>query len=197
MKTHTRANSNAINKTDYRIIKTLATVMLFGLSGFSFAGMEAFTPDVVIKDYGKVAKVDSRFPIPAKMKFKVVFNLGDQGTIGDVNRKIDALARFINMHVAAGVKLEDINLALVAHGRSVIDLTDDSFYGLKNGGASNANKALVAELVKQGVRIYICGQTAAYHDVKPEHLLPNVHMALSAMTAHAILAKEGYSLNPF
>jgi len=28
-------------------------------------------------------------------------------------------------------------------------------------------------------------------------LLPGVEMALSAMTAHAILQQEGYTLNPF
>jgi len=28
-------------------------------------------------------------------------------------------------------------------------------------------------------------------------LLPNVEMALSAMTAHALLQQDGYTLNPF
>jgi intracellular sulfur oxidation DsrE/DsrF family protein len=43
----------------------------------------------------------------------------------------------------------------------------------------------------------VCGQSAAFNDVTNEDLLPGVHMALSAMTAHAQLQQEGYTLNPF
>ncbi|MDT3272587.1 DsrE family protein, partial [Shewanella sp. SP2S2-4] len=48
-----------------------------------------------------------------------------------------------------------------------------------------------------GVKFYICGQSAAYFDLTSTSLLPGVDMALSAMTAHAILAQQGYSENPF
>lgn len=43
----------------------------------------------------------------------------------------------------------------------------------------------------------LCGQSAAYYQVQNADLVPGVQMALSAMTAHAVLAREGYSLNPF
>jgi hypothetical protein len=33
--------------------------------------------------------------------------------------------------------------------------------------------------------------------VKTEDLLPGVEMALSAMTAHALLQQQGYTFNPF
>jgi intracellular sulfur oxidation DsrE/DsrF family protein len=47
------------------------------------------------------------------------------------------------------------------------------------------------------VRIFVCGQSAAYYDVTTNDLLPGVEMALSAMTVHALLQQQGYSLNPF
>jgi intracellular sulfur oxidation DsrE/DsrF family protein len=47
------------------------------------------------------------------------------------------------------------------------------------------------------VKIIVCGQTAAYYGVKTDELLPGVQMALSAMTAHALLQQQGYTLNPF
>jgi intracellular sulfur oxidation DsrE/DsrF family protein len=43
-----------------------------------------------------------------------------------------------------------------------------------------------------GVGIYLCGQTAAYYDYAPDNLLPQVTMAVSAMTVHVRLQQEGY-----
>ena len=52
-------------------------------------------------------------------------------------------------------------------------------------------------MIDQGVRVIVCGQSAAYYDVENDALLPGVEMALSAMTAHAVLQQQGYALNPF
>ncbi|MEE2877945.1 MAG: DsrE family protein, partial [Pseudomonadota bacterium] len=43
----------------------------------------------------------------------------------------------------------------------------------------------------------LCGQTAAAREIEKDDLIPGVQIALSAMTAHAVLANQGYSLNPF
>lgn len=161
------------------------------------AGMEEFKPGTVITEYGKVASVKSRLAIPAGMKFKVAFDLGAVAKPGELNRHIDTLARFINMHVAAGVKLEDISLAMVVHGQAASDMTQDRYYQMLNAGKDNANKDLIEKLIKVGVQFYVCGQTAAYYGITPDDLLPGVEMALSALTAHAVLAHEGYSVNPF
>jgi intracellular sulfur oxidation DsrE/DsrF family protein len=56
---------------------------------------------------------------------------------------------------------------------------------------------LIGALTDAGVRIILCGQTAAYRDISKDDLLPNVELALSAMTAHAQLQQSGYTLNPF
>ena len=48
-----------------------------------------------------------------------------------------------------------------------------------------------------GVHIILCWQSVAFYGVSHEDMLPGVEMALSAMTAHAILQQEGYTLNPF
>ena len=101
------------------------------------------------------------------------------------------------MHVAAGVKLEDISVAMVVHGKAANDMTKDSVYQQLNAGQKNVNKDLIAQLVKHGAKFYVCGQTAAYYGITPDDLLPGVEMALSALTAHAVLAHDGYSVNPF
>jgi intracellular sulfur oxidation DsrE/DsrF family protein len=177
---------------------TSTIVTLIACSSFTAtAGIDAFKSGSVIKDYGKVADVNSGLVIPAGMKFKVAFDLGSASKPAELNRGIDTLARFINMHVAAGVKFEDISVAMVVHGKAANDMTKDSFYQQLNAGQKNANKDLIAQLINNQVRFYVCGQTAAYYGITPQDLLPGVTMALSALTAHAVLAHEGYSVNPF
>ena len=60
----------------------------------------------------------------------------------------------------------------------------------------SANAALIADLIAHNVDIYVCGQSAAHYEVNASDLLPNVQLALSAMTAHALLQQRGYTLNP-
>jgi len=48
-----------------------------------------------------------------------------------------------------------------------------------------------------GVKIYLCGQTAAGRGFTTEDLNPAVSVALSAMTAHVRLQADGYTLIPF
>jgi len=101
------------------------------------------------------------------------------------------------MHAKAGVPEKNMKLAVVFHSKGSFDLTRDEFYGRQYDEASNANAEIIKALTDKNVRIILCGQTAAYYGIKNEDLLPGVEMALSAMTAHALLQQEGYTLNPF
>ena len=52
-------------------------------------------------------------------------------------------------------------------------------------------------LQENNVKFYLCGQSAAAQGIGKGDLLPGVKMALSAMTMHALLDQQGFSLNPF
>ena len=58
-------------------------------------------------------------------------------------------------------------------------------------------RALLLPLIFLCVSTIVCGQSAACYGVKTDDLLPGVEMAVSAMTAHALLQQQGYTLNPF
>jgi intracellular sulfur oxidation DsrE/DsrF family protein len=139
-----------------------------------------------------IAPVAEAAPIPKDATFKVAFDLGKAAGEGSVNRQINSAARFLNMHHAAGVPSNRLQLALVVHGSAHRDLLTDEAYG-----SFNPNAELIALLLEQGVGIYLCGQTAAYNDISPEDLLPGIELSLSAMTTHALLQQAGYTLNPF
>ncbi len=162
--------------------------------------ISAQTADVqtgpAITEYGFTAKVPGMKPLPKGAQFKISFDVSRQARAGTVNRSVESAARFINMHVAAGVKPEHIDLALVIHGGAVKDMTVDAFSEHSKTG-KNTNADLIRILQENGVKFYVCGQSAAYHGVKHTDLLPGVKMALSAMSAHALLQQQGYTLNPF
>ena len=161
------------------------------------AGPDDFETGPLIADFGPNAVVDVEMPIPEGFVFRHSFDFAAEADAGELNRNLISAARFLNMHVRAGVAPENLNLAIVVHGAGVHDVADAETYGARHEGAQNANAELIAQLVEHGVRIYVCGQSAAYYDVAIDNLLPGVEMALSAMTAHALLQAEGYSINPF
>lgn len=179
----------------------LAIIAALSLSTPACAGPEAFSAGKAIPEFGKIVQVDVDQPVYGYSKFKVAFDVSARTDTGSLNRKLESAARFINMHHAAGVKLKNINLAIVLHGGAIRDVTGATYYAasLKEGEipSDNVNVPLIEALMEKGVQFYVCGQSAAYYDVKNEDLLPGVNMALSAMTAHALLQQKGYTLNPF
>lgn len=169
---------------------------LVALACPAFADQSAFHAGPEIPEYGRIASVDSDFAIPKKAMLKVRFDVSNAAAPGELNRGLESAARFINMHVESGVPLKNIDLAIVVHGGATKDLTHKERYEVDTGVA-NASAPLIAALLEKNVKVYVCGQSAAFHGVAKDDLLPGVKMALSAMTAHALLDAEGYSLNPF
>lgn len=176
----------------------VAMIGTMALAGTAQAqDISAFTTGPVFEQYGPVAEVDADFAIPEGTELKVAFDTAAGADAGKLNRTLESAARFINMHARAGVSVENIAAAVVVHGKASQDLLGAEEYAKRNDGADNANIALIAALTEKGVRVILCGQSAAAYGIKNHMLAPGVEMALSAMTAHALLQQEGYTLNPF
>ena len=159
--------------------------------------MSTFTTGPVFEDYGPNAPVETDFEIPEDAEFKVAFDVAAGAETGELNRTLQSAARFINMHARAGVPLENINVAVVVHGKASEDLLGAGEYAKRREGAENANIALITALSDKGLRVILCGQSAAAYGISNDMLAPGVEMALSAMTAHALLQQDGYTVNPF
>ncbi len=159
--------------------------------------MSAFATGPVLEEYGPNAPVETDFEIPESAEFKVAFDVAAGAEAGELNRTLQSAARFINMHVRAGVPLENIEVAVVVHGKASEDLLGAEKYANRREGAENANIALIAALKDKGMRVILCGQSAAAYGISNDMLAPGVEMALSAMTAHALLQQDGYTMNPF
>lgn len=186
-------------------IALLAFPVFLGIAATPLSAQtSAFHPGPVFGEFGNVASVETTMEMPADAHFAVAFDTLTAAEPSEVNRTLNSAARFINMHVEAGVPVENIRVAVVVHGSAGFDLTNaESYgahyesYGAHYDGAENANAAAIEALIANGVQIILCGQSAAFYEIGVEDLLPGVDMALSAMTAHALLQQDGFTLNPF
>ncbi|MGB3167263.1 MAG: DsrE family protein [Alteraurantiacibacter sp.] len=154
----------------------------------------------VFEEFGPHVTVEGVEPFTPDTAFAHSFDVADRSP-DRRNRGFESAARFVNMHAANGVDPAQIRTAMVVHGSAVLDvLTDEAQAARATDGeepAPNPSGAMVRAMLSQGVRFIVCGQSAAGQDVSREDLIPGVEMALSAMTAHALLQQQGYTVNPF
>lgn len=152
----------------------------------------------VIPGYGPVFPVpEGAFTLSNDRVYKVSKDVSASADDpGERNPNIEALARFLNMQARAGTAPEQLQLAMVVHGGAWKDLLSDAAYR-ERFGIANPNTGLLDGLAEAGVKIYLCGQTAAYRKLEQAALNPGVELSLSAMAAHVQLQSEGYTLIPF
>lgn len=153
----------------------------------------------LISEYGKTYEVNSpEFKTDTSSVLKVVFDVDRNFKASEPNALIETAARYLNMHEKAGVKPENMKLALVLHGKAVKDVLQSNFYKKEYPEESiNPNIDLIKQLHQHGVEIILCGQSAAHYKVTRENAIDEVKFALSAMTALVQLQKDGYQLIKF
>lgn len=152
----------------------------------------------IITEYGNTYEVNNPdFKTDLNKELKVVFDVGR--TFKDstkVNPLINTAARYLNMHVDAGVAREKLKVALVIHGNAANDvLTNANYKSIY--GIDNPNAKLISKLSQNGVQVVLCGQTAAHRGVTKNDVLPEIQFALSAMTALVQLQNNNYRLINF
>jgi intracellular sulfur oxidation DsrE/DsrF family protein len=147
----------------------------------------------VVKDYGPVFDVPAgSFNLDPDQHYKVVMDIGKgPEDPAELNRSIESAARFLNMHARNGIPSQNLELAAVLHGSGArAALTSQAH--TRHFDVPNGSQGLIEALGEAGVKIYICGQTAAYYGYAASDLLPQVSMAVSAMSVHVRLQQEGY-----
>jgi len=145
-----------------------------------------------IEGFGGVFRVENPDFATPMGEYKLVFEVAEGADSPDrLNSHIESLARFLNMHVQAGVPRENLKLALVMHGTAAKDALDQEGYRAKYG-MDNPNYDLIQALHAFGVQVLLCGQSQMSRGLPRDRLAPGVKVALSAMTALAALQNQGY-----
>jgi intracellular sulfur oxidation DsrE/DsrF family protein len=152
----------------------------------------------VVNAGGKHSPVpDANFAIPRDLAYKVVWdiNVGAAKPV-EANALFEVPPRFVNQGAVIGLPRANVQAAVVVHGGAGEELLANDEYKARKG-VDNPNIALLSEMSKAGIRIILCGQTMANKKMPKDKLLPFVEIAASAAWAHAVLARQGYTLNPF
>jgi intracellular sulfur oxidation DsrE/DsrF family protein len=152
----------------------------------------------VIQNYGEVYEIENiSFPVDTSMDFKVVFDIMESPEeASQINRNIDTVARFLNMHVQNGVSQDRLKVYMVFHNEATKDILNEEAYR-QRFDTGNPNAGLLTELMDAGVQVVLCGQSSKARNVPVADALPEVKLALSAMTAIIQLQEEGYHVIKF
>ena len=181
-------------------MKIIGTLMAGAVLTFLAVITHAAGPQTgpVVENYGPVFPVpEASFNLDADTNYKVTMDVSATGDfVEDRNSHLESAARFLNMHARNGIDPDHIEFAIIVHGAAAKDLLMDKAYQSRFE-EPNPNTALLMGLGKAGVKIYLCGQTAAFKGYGAEEFHPAVTIALSAMTVHVRLQSEGYTLIPF
>ena len=130
-------------------------------------------------------------------EYKVVFDITKASEDpAELNKYVEAVARFLNMHVEAGKPLNSMDVYIVMHGGAAQTLLKNEFYN-EVFKTDNPNIALFEALNEQGVQIILCGQTSKARNISEERRIPEAKISLSAMTALIQLQNDGYRLIQF
>ncbi|NDV14902.1 hypothetical protein GO009_02595 [Muricauda sp. TY007] len=167
---------------------------LFLLVFVTFSGISQETKSgPIVENYGAVWEIDNPdFKTDKSQEFKVVFDVKN-GPESDteINKNLNTVARFLNMHAQSGIPASQLKAALIVHGTAARNLlTDEAFRNRYK--VDNPNRELVEDLLEAGVEVIICGQSSKTRGLPKEDLIPGVKIALSAMTANIQLQNQGY-----
>ncbi|MDA0681428.1 MAG: DsrE family protein [Proteobacteria bacterium] len=177
------------------IFRFIFTAAIAGISMTSFSAEPTTGP--YVDSGGPAFEVRDRdIPLREGHKYRVVFEATEYpGETTDVNRELTIVGRFLNMHGKNGVPLEDMDIAVVIHGQTLLAALNDEAYE-KINGTKNPSLQLLTDLADAGVRFYACGQSLGFRGWKKEDLAAPVKVGLSAMTMLVTLQSDGYAFLP-
>ena len=129
--------------------------------------------------------------IPVKLTgVKVVFSIGALSFEGDLPASIFHMQLIEND--IADWKAKSEAVAVLHTNAGHVTLKDSSYNTDRNVATGNPYKDLVADLMKRGVHIELCGATAKAHGWGNADLLPGVKVNTDAMARTTQLVQEAF-----
>ncbi len=127
---------------------------------------------------------------------KVVFDITADAKPTDLNKGLERVARLLNLYGSAGMKASDVKIALVLHGEATKSVLANDIYRSKFAADKNPNLAVIGELSKAGVEVFVCGQALAYKGFEESEVSEGVKVASAALTVIINRQADGYSYVP-
>ena len=129
--------------------------------------------------------------IPVKLKdVKTVYSIGALTLEGDLPASIFHLQLITNDIADSNAESEVIAVFHTNAGH--VMLHDGAYNADRNIATGNPYKDLVADLMKRGVRVELCGATAKAHHWGNTDLLPGIKINTDAMARTTELVQQGF-----
>ena len=129
--------------------------------------------------------------IPVKLaEVKVAFSIGALAFEGDLPASIFHLQLIENDIADWNAKAQVVAVFHTNAGH--VTLHDIAYNAERNIATGNPYKGLVADLLKRGVQIELCGATAKVHNWGNSDLLPGIKVNTDAMARTNQLVQEGF-----
>ena len=150
-------------------LKGLEPAVRERLAAFEAAAKPAGSKPLGKQQFPRIQTAGGVYALPAGVDMPavdVVHRLLIDATTADttptgINRHLDAAARAVNLYALAKVPRDNLKVAVVVHGKATPLVLSETSYQ-KHFGKSNPDAALIAELRKAGVEMYVCGQALSH-----------------------------------
>jgi intracellular sulfur oxidation DsrE/DsrF family protein len=149
----------------------------------------------IIPNVGGVVPLPNAAEQPRKGA-RVVFDITADAKPTDLNKGLERVARLLNLYGSAGMKASDVKIALVMHGEATKSVLANHVYKSKFGTDQNPNLAVIGELRKAGVEVFVCGQALAYKGFEESEVSEGVKVVSAALTVVINRQEDGYSYVP-
>lgn len=134
---------------------------------------------------------------PENKECKLLFDFTANGLNAEKDNKpnegLEEICRNLNLHVAAGIKKENLKAVVVVHSAASLSVLNNESYNkrfLKN----NPNEILIHQLQKAGVKFVICGQTINLRGIHYTELFKAVDISVAAKVALSKYQAKEYVL---
>lgn len=168
------------------------------LALFSFTAFSQKRINPVIKNYGTIFDIPFAEEKPdPNQEYKIVVEIEKESERPDsVSWALNNVARLINLHVMAGVKLEQLHVVIAIHSGAIYTVMNNEAYRNRYK-VDNPNLGLFEALDKAGVRIVACGQSIMFRKVDRFKMAPQVKVASSMITTLTSYQMKGYAVLRF
>jgi len=129
--------------------------------------------------------------IPVKLaEVKVVFSIASLSFEGDLPGSLFHMGLIVDD--IADWKAKSQVVAVFHTNAGHVTLHDAAYNADREITTGNPYKGMVADLIKRGVKIELCGATAKVHNYGNADLLPNIKINRDAMARTTQLVQEGF-----
>ncbi|CAM2939335.1 Uncharacterized conserved protein [Legionella steigerwaltii] len=138
-----------------------------------------------------ISKKPLQIDIPVKLtEVKAVFSVASLAFEGDLPAALFHIQLIENDFSDWGAKSEVIVVFHTNAGH--VTLNDETYNTERNIATGNPYKELIADLIKRGVQVELCGATAKAHNWVNTDLLPGIKVTTDAMARLIQLVQEGF-----